>query len=691
MARLRRVDQSDLRIRPFPFLLRPYALETPESFFARLKKANYCEYVGLAHRARVAATAYPEHRRRARNLAAELLGGLPIGTFDLPRYRGPAACDVAGCECALTVGGGRLLCIQCAKGERVELVPTLEPFVCIKHGRWTGPDAGFVGQLQLRGFPSYTRAAAQHRTLLREGRFDPQRFRTIWKLLDRAYADGQFEPGEAEISADWRYDPARHAHVVTYPAAVALYALLENPTILGRLLHPHNDLAAVESFIGSVLLRAAGVTVNDALVRSVRYHLRPDYYRVARSTTQGWHESSVAKYPPPKTFPHDRDLGGIDFSTWPSSRDGVPPGFPGFDTTESPLHIYAERGSRFRHEFWYEPRARLFDELRGGHGQPCWWICRAGHVTEALLSTRNRSGREGCGTCSGKISVPGVTDIATTHPEAFTFWDHAANVDLPYWEQTAGRDRVAAWKCPRGDTFRLPIDLFLADPRCKRCDVPNRRIVDLSREFTQFRPWWDEERNIGHHPESLAMWSEVVSWICPGEGHRFPATLRDLQRRGGRCPVCSHRRLIPGVNDLQTLYPDKAEEFSLALNDGLTPDRVWPASPKQYLWVCRKRGHIYKLSPRERTALDIGCTKCTGRRSEPGESDFGTVKPEAASRWHTIANGTLTPQDVHPGSARLAYFTCLCDRAYQCEIRMMRIDRYCRDCTDELRRWHRER
>lgn len=674
-----------------PFKTRHHAGETFDSFFDRLRRANYCDFVALKHRAWLAASAFSDCSHRSYERAVELLGGLAEGTFGNQRTERQAFCAEAGCECARPIAESRFLCIQCAKGERVGLVDNIEPFVCARHQRWVGPDAGTTRQLSVRGMPAFTRATVHHRRLLRADRFDALRFRTLWAILTEAYADGALRPPEVALECDWRFSADHHGGAIAYPSALALYEFLEDPVVLGDVLDPTNDLEAVELKLATVVERAVRGRWAPDLVRKIRYSLRSDFYRVALATTPGWHDGPSTNYPPPRVAPHDRDLSGIDFRRWPTERAGIAPGFPGFDSETSPLYIVSETVPRFRYEFWHERRGRRFEELKGGHSEPSVWICRAGHLSRALLGARNRSGRTGCGRCAGREAVPGVTDIATTHPDAFRFWDHTANLvlGLKYWEQTAGRDRLAAWRCSEDHAFQRPIVAFLADPHCPGCEVPNQRYVNLREEFTQFLPWWDHERNTEHNVERVAMYSEIVAWRCPEERHPFQYTLQDLQRRGGHCPVCTHRQLVPGVNDLATLHPEVAEEFSVALNGGVTPDQVWPATPMSYLWVCRKSGHVYPCSPRERTVLGIGCTKCTGRQIEPGESDLGTVKPVVAARWHTFANGVLTPADVHPGSPRQVYWTCLCDQPYKSEVRYMRVDRYCRRCTDELRRWAR--
>ena len=50
------------------------------------------------------------------------------------------------------------------------------------------------------------------------------------------------------------------------------------------------------------------------------------------------------------------------------------------------------------------------------------WICGRGHKWTASIEkrvTRN----QGCPYCSGRVAIPGETDIATTNPELMFMWD----------------------------------------------------------------------------------------------------------------------------------------------------------------------------------------------------------------------------------------------------------------------------
>ncbi|MDT2009837.1 hypothetical protein FXW78_50050 [Rhodococcus opacus] len=51
-------------------------------------------------------------------------------------------------------------------------------------------------------------------------------------------------------------------------------------------------------------------------------------------------------------------------------------------------------------------------------------------------------------------------------------------------------------------------------------------------------------------------------WTCPAHGHEWQASLRDRIRHNHGCPFCAGKRVMLGFNDLSTLRPDLADEWS---------------------------------------------------------------------------------------------------------------------------------
>lgn len=85
-------------------------------------------------------------------------------------------------------------------------------------------------------------------------------------------------------------------------------------------------------------------------------------------------------------------------------------------------------------------------------------------------------------------------------------------------------------------------------------------------------------------------------------------------------------KLVVGVNDLKSLRPDLAAEYS---KDNTQPlDSVFVSSNKKYLWdgSC---GHRWEATANHRSG-GRGCPFCSGRRLLPGFNDLATLKPELA-------------------------------------------------------------
>jgi DNA-directed RNA polymerase subunit RPC12/RpoP len=91
----------------------------------------------------------------------------------------------------------------------------------------------------------------------------------------------------------------------------------------------------------------------------------------------------------------------------------------------------------------------------------------------------------------------------------------------------------------------------------------------------------------------------------------MPVQMRTL--KGCNCPICRGKRILKGFNDLQTLYPDIADEWDYEKNGELTPDSIFPKTNKKYWWKC-KQGHSFEATPNYRTSRNKVCPYCSGRK-----------------------------------------------------------------------------
>ena len=99
---------------------------------------------------------------------------------------------------------------------------------------------------------------------------------------------------------------------------------------------------------------------------------------------------------------------------------------------------------------------------------------------------------------------------------------------------------------------------------------------------------------------------------------------------GEKCPICSGARVIEGINDLNTLKPELASEWSE--ENEIKPTEVSIGSHKKVIWKC-KLGHEWIATVKSRTINRTGCPYCSHNKVLAGFNDLATVLPEVAAEW----------------------------------------------------------
>lgn len=108
--------------------------------------------------------------------------------------------------------------------------------------------------------------------------------------------------------------------------------------------------------------------------------------------------------------------------------------------------------------------------------------------------------------------------------------------------------------------------------------------------------------------------SQRLLWQCSKCFQRFSARVVD-RNKGGGCPYCSGRRILPGKTDLQTTHPELASELFEC--DGKTISR---GSNKRVQWKCSTCWNVWTATPNARVN-GKGCSMCCKRGfqdSKPG-------------------------------------------------------------------------
>jgi len=161
--------------------------------------------------------------------------------------------------------------------------------------------------------------------------------------------------------------------------------------------------------------------------------------------------------------------------------------------------------------------------------------------------------------------------------------------------------------------------------------------------------------------DDLSHASNKKVWWLDRFGHEWEATPNNRVNNNRNCPYCANQKVLPGFNDLETTYPELANQFLPTLNGSLTPNRIFANSRSiTVTWVC-DQGHQQQSTPAVRLArFKSGktCTICTGHVILPGFNDLKTKYPELAEQWHPTKNLPLAPDTYNPKNINPVHWIC---------------------------------
>ena len=159
-------------------------------------------------------------------------------------------------------------------------------------------------------------------------------------------------------------------------------------------------------------------------------------------------------------------------------------------------------------------------------------------------------------------------------------------------------------------------------------------------------------RNLPLSPEDISYGSKKVFWWKGKCGHEWEASAK-ARSQGKKCPICSGKRIIPGINDLASLMPDLADEWSP--RNPMEATSVGVGSHKKAIWK-GKCGHEWESVIRSRAA-GAGCPYCSHNRVLAGFNDLDYLFPKVAQEWST-ANLPLLPWQVTAFSNTKVWWIC---------------------------------
>lgn len=337
------------------------------------------------------------------------------------------------------------------------------------------------------------------------------------------------------------------------------------------------------------------------------------------------------------------------------------------------LISYAEEYPELNQSFMADKNGRAFDTVTAKERcEKFWWLCNTcknefESSTQAMVRSYSTFAK-GCPYCAGK-KVKKENSFAVLHPGIMDEYDPKNEID-PY-TVTEKSDKTVKWICRNNPKHRWSISFrqrAIGSGNCPECRGWHYNKM-LWQERPDLEKYYDTAKNIRSFNSYSYMSNEKAWWVCE-EGHSFETMIMNLSRREHfECPVCENRIIIKGFNDLESQYPDLAQEFH-AIKNQASPDSIYYASTYQYWWKC-KEGHEFLRSAYHRTMRVRECPICNKQIVIKGINDFQHTYPEIVNIWDYSKND-VSPDEISDINSYKYFFKCKKGHEYEAGLGAVR-------------------
>ena len=161
------------------------------------------------------------------------------------------------------------------------------------------------------------------------------------------------------------------------------------------------------------------------------------------------------------------------------------------------------------------------------------------------------------------------------------------------------------------------------------------------------------DRNLPLTPDSITFGSNKKVWWKGACGHEWETSVK-ARSNGEKCPICSGARVVTGINDLSTLKPELASEWSD--KNEKKPTEVMVFANSKAWWKCRTCGYEWNTLISTRSG-GSKCPCCSGYTFIKGKNDLKSTHPQIAEEW-SEKNFPLKPNEVNAKSRKNVWWRC---------------------------------
>ena len=245
--------------------------------------------------------------------------------------------------------------------------------------------------------------------------------------------------------------------------------------------------------------------------------------------------------------------------------------------------------------------------------------------------------------------------FAKIHPELISEWSDR-NLPVTAAMVTYGSNKLMWWKGKCGHEWQTSIKARSKGEGCPICS--GARAVEGINDLTTLRPelaaeWSDKNKELKPTMVTIGS-SKKIIWKgkC---GHEWTATVKSRAISKSGCPYCSHNEVLTRFNDLATLLPHIAEEWS-EKNSPLLPTMVGAFANRKVWWKCKECGNEWNTLIATRSG-GSKCPYCSGLILLKGFNDFSTTHSQLAEEW-SERNYPLKPDMINAKSRKNVWWKC---------------------------------
>lgn len=316
-------------------------------------------------------------------------------------------------------------------------------------------------------------------------------------------------------------------------------------------------------------------------------------------------------------------------------------------------------------ESWYdnEKNPRPFKVISLYSNDLLWWKCpEHGHSFPRRAYDIVNAGRMFCPYCENRILLTNFNDLATKRPDLLKFYDYDKNELPPEEMLISSTDTSTWWHCEKGHNFQRSVARMCETTSCLVCDrklvVPG--VNDAEFAYPKIVSVWDYDKN-ECLPSEISDKNQDRHWYKCEHGHSYESYLEPMINNDFNCLICDYVIIVPGINSLEDINPELAQEYSLANEQAV--NTVNPTIKTRVKWICPICKGEYNYPLNEREVGDDSCPYCRGDSPLAGFNTIETVLDDIDDIWSDSNERNYS--DLLPSYKMTAYWTCkICGGTY---------------------------